>query len=419
MRVLADDCFAFDDANRIRHHEVLARIAERLSCVTATQTVSLDALAGRVLAADIVAPHPVPGHDNAAVDGYAFAHAELAQGRPLQLASRIAAGDQASGPILAGQCARIFTGAVMPDGTDTVAMQEECERNGDAVTIPIGLKPGANRRLAGEDVKEGDTVANAGKVLNAADIAAIASTGNANASVRTRLPIGILSTGNEVLAAGEPFRPNAVYDANKPMLMALADRAHTQVTDLGHCIDDAALLRETLEQAATQHALIITTGGASRGEEDHLFSVMTALGNAHVWQIAIKPGRPMMFGQIGDTVLVSLPGNPVAAMVCFLLYVRPMIARLIGANWTRPTGYAMPAGFAIDRKKPDRREFLRGWCETDPETGIQRAMRYPRDGSGLVSGLRAASGLIEIDEATTSVSIGEPVRYLPFSEMEL
>jgi len=416
---LIDDCFAFDDRNRMRHDAVLAAFDQRLTCVVGTQTVPLAKAHGRILASDMTALRDSPPVDNAAVDGWAFRHADYSKGKPLQQVARIAAGDPVLDTLSGGCCARIFTGASMPVSADTVAMQEDCTDDHGTIAIPPGLKPGANRRKAGEDVKTGDVLVAAGNVLRPADIAAAAASGIASLTTRKQLRIGLLSTGDAIIQPGQSAHTGQIYDANRPMLAALLEHPIIALRDLGHVRDDAARIRETIETASRDCELIVTSGGASRGEEDHLFSVMQELGKAHVWQIAVKPGRPMLFGQIGDSVLMALPGNPVAVMVCFLLYGWPVIARLTGANRPDPVGYRLPAGFSVPRKKPDRREFWRGWRETDPETGQTVLRKYSRDGSGLISGLRAAEGLIVIDEETTSVKEGDRLTFVPFSDYRL
>ncbi|MGB7433690.1 MAG: molybdopterin molybdotransferase MoeA, partial [Ahrensia sp.] len=302
---------------------------------------------------------------------------------------------------------------------DTVAMQEDCTTRGDTVTIPLGLKPGANRRRAGEDVRAQSVIVPALQCLRAADIAAIASAGIASVTVRQRLRIGLVSTGDEIVQPGAQTQAHQVYDANRPMLRALLDRPYAQIIDLGHCDDDPAALRTTLSEAAKDCDLIVTSGGASRGQEDHLFDALAQLGHAHVWQIAIKPGRPMLFGQFDNTVLMALPGNPVAAMVCCLLYGRAIVAHLCGAQWAEPLGYSLPSAFSIEKKKTDRREFLRSWRVVDPETGVVSVQKFSRDGSGLISGLQAAEGLTVLPETVASVEKGEAVRFIPFSDMEL
>ena len=401
---LDDDCFRHD-RDRLRHAEALALIADRLGPVVGDEAVPAGEADGRVLAADVVAPRPVPGQDNAAVDGFAYAHGD---GLVLRVTARLAAGD-AAGRIGAGEAARIFTGAPMPRGADTVAMQEDCALDGDALAVP-NLKPGANRRRAGEDVPEGAVVARAGTVLRPQDVAAIASTGAGEVAVRERLRVALLSTGSELIAPGAPYRAGGVYDSNRPMLRAILSRLGCAVTDLGALPDDRAAIERALRDAARSHHAVVTSGGASKGEEDHLLASLDALGRRHLWQLAVKPGRPMMMGQIGGTAVLGLPGNPVAAMVCALLYLRPALARLGGAVVPDPTRYALPAAFAI-RSKPDRREFLRGWVEGG------RAVKFGRDGSGLITGLTRARGLIEVPEATVRVEEGDPVAFIPFSEL--
>lgn len=421
MTVLRNDCFAFDDKHRMKHATVLATLAERLSQVVGDEPVPLSQAAGRILAQPCRAQRDTPATDNAAVDGYAFRHGcYRANDGALRQCATVKAGQQSVDlSVPEAGCVRIFTGAPMPPGLDTVAMQEDCTVHGDIVTIPPGLNPGANRRKAGEDVRAHSIIAPARQCLRATDVAAIAAAGIASLTVRQRLRIGIVSTGDEVVQPGAQAQAHQVFDANRPMLHALLDRPYAQIIDLGHCKDDPALLRKTLLEAAQKCDLIVTSGGASRGQEDHLFDALAHIGHAHVWQIAIKPGRPMLFGQFENTVLMALPGNPVAAMVCCLLYGRAIVAHLCGAQWAEPLGYNLPSAFSIEKKKTDRREFLRSWRVVDPETGVVSVQKFQRDGSGLISGLQAAEGLTVLPETVTSVEIGEAVRFIPFSDMEL
>lgn len=419
---LLDDCF-LHDKDRLRHDEALAILRERLTTVTGTEDVPLADAPGRVAAAPVTAPRPVPAADNSAVDGYAFAHADYeATGGFFPLSARVAAGHPSDEDLQVASAARIFTGANMPGRADTVAMQEDCEPHSqdgqDFVIVPPGLKAGANRRKAGEDLKAGETIVEAGTILRPQEIGAIASTGAGAASCFAPLKVAVMSTGDEILVAGEPFRTGGVYDANRPLLSALLATLPVEVTDLGILSDRADAVRATMTEAAQSHHVVLTTGGASRGEEDHVVATLGELGQRHMWQLAIKPGRPMTFGQIGDCVVLGLPGNPVAAFVCFVLYVRQALLALSGANWREPRRLILEADFEIDGKKPDRREFLRGLL-VDSETGIRRVARYPRDGSGLITSLREADGLVEIPEDVTAIARGEPVRFLPFSEVGL
>ncbi len=417
-RKLLDDCF-LHDKDRLTHAEALGILTSRLTPVVGTERVPLLEAAGRVLAETIIAPRNIPAHTNAAVDGYAFAYAGYDQenGSRFAVKGRAAAGHAFSQPIGAEEALRILTGAVMPDGADTVAMQEDVTVEGESVFVPGGLKRGANRRLAGEDVEAGSTLIEAGSRLRPQDIAALAATGLGDALSYKRLRIAIISTGDELLPAGSPFTEGRVYDANAPMLSALSIMAGQPATLLGILPDNAASVRASLADAAGRFDLVITSGGASRGEEDHIVKSLDALGSLKMWQLAIKPGRPMSFGQIGDCVFLGLPGNPVAVFVCFLLYAVPVLTLLGGGRWREPRRYPVTAAFALKRRKTGRREFLRGMLATG-EDGKLSVKPYPRDGSGLISSLRASDGLIEIGESAEAVNEGQAVSFIPYSEFE-
>lgn len=421
-RRLLDDCF-LHDKDRLKHAEALAILKQRIHPVCQRETVALEAANGRILAEAILAPRNVPLTDNAAVDGYAFRHDDLltAQGF-LPVSNRIAAGDTARLPLEANSAARIFTGAVMPEGADTVVMQEDCaltqSMDGGGVEIPIAIKPGANCRKAGEDLNAGATVVNSGNRLRAQELAAIASLGYGEIDVYAPLKVALVSTGDEILRPGAAIRPGQVYDSNFYLLNALLEPLPVTVDDLGVLADKPDQVQNVLVDICQQYDVVLTSGGASRGEEDHLITAIDALGSRHMWQLAIKPGRPMSFGQVNDCVIMALPGNPVAVMVCFLLYVYPMLLRMAGGAWSAPRRYAIPAAFEIVSKKPDRREFLRGSFEED-EQGNLRVRKFARDGSGLITGLREADGLIEIPEATTRVQTGDTVSFIPFTEFGL
>ncbi len=421
-RRLLDDCF-LHDKQRLKHAEALDILRTRIRPVTDAETVQLAEAAGRILAQTVTAPRDVPLNDNAAVDGYAFGHDYYeATGGFFPVEARITAGHPTDAPLLPGRAARIFTGGVMPEGADTIAMQEDCEdheQDGEAfVIIPPGLRKGANRRRAGEDLASGTVLLEAGTRLRPQDIAAIASVGLAEVFVSRRLRVALLSTGDEIVRPGAELQSGQVYDSNHYLLRALLDTVGVEITDLGVLNDDFGTIRTALERAAATHDVIMTTGGASRGEEDHLVTALDDLGSRHMWQLAIKPGRPMNFGQIGDCVQLGLPGNPVAVMVCFLLYARPTLLALAGAPWSEPVRFQVPADFEIATKKPDRREFLRDILTTDAE-GRLSVDKFSRDGSGLITGLREADGLIEIAEEVTGVEKGALVSFIPFSEMGL
>ena len=416
---LLDDCFAHDK-KRLRHAEALAILRERVRPVVGVERVALVESAGRILAAAAVAPRPVPAHTNSAVDGFSFAASDYdaAAGAQLVVEGRAAAGHPLAGRTEPGTSARIFTGAVVPEGHDTVVMQEDVRAGmidgRQVVSIPPGLKRGANVRKAGEDVKQGETVLGPGAVLRPQDLSALASLGFGAVDCFQRLKVAIVSTGDEVVRAGATLQAGQVHDANAPMLGPLIAGAGASATDLGVFPDDLQAMTQKLGEAARRFDVVITTGGASRGEEDYVVAALDALGKRHMWQLAIKPGRPMSFGQIGDTVVLGLPGNPVAVFVCFLLYVWPLLRRMGGAEWPVPRRYRLPAAFAFPNRKVGRREFWRGMLRETP-AGLA-VDKFARDGSGLISGLRAADGLIDIPEDVPEVKEGDLVSFIPFTE---
>ncbi len=415
---LLDDCF-LHDKDRLRHSEALALLQTRVTAIAGYAAVPLALANGRILAADVTARHPVPAHTNAAVDGYAFAAGPVRDaGAALTVEGRAAAGHPLSTPAAPGTAVRIFTGAVMPDGTDTVVMQEDVSLSGrdgaQRVDIPKGLKAGANVRKAGEDVKAGEPMFASGHVIRPQDLAALASVGYADVPCFEPISVAIVSSGDEVIRPGAPLRAGQVYDANAPMLMGLIQSAGAIPHDLGVLPDRREAIETALRDAASRYHVILTSGGASRGEEDHMVTALDALGKRHLWQLAIKPGRPMSFGQIGDCIVIGLPGNPVAVFVCFLMYVWPLLRRLGGAPWPEPRRLKLPAAFAFSGRKPGRREFWRGMLV---ETGTGLAIdKFKRDGSGLISGLRAADGLIDIPEDHGDVQPGDLLDVILFSE---
>ena len=387
-----------------------------------TETLDLVVALGRVLAAPVDAPHPVPNHTNAAVDGYAYAASDYdrAKGATLPVAGRSAAGTPFSEQVSRGAAVRILTGAVLPGGVDSVAMQEDCTLDAasggaQTVTLPAGLKPGANVRMAGEDVAAGHRLFDPGHIVRPQDLAALASVGQAKVACFERLKVAIVSTGDEVLRAGAGALPTGkVFDANAPMLAGLVGLAGARPTDLGIWPDNAQDVTRRLAEAARGYDVVITSGGASRGEEDHIAAALGQLGRRHFWQIGIKPGRPMMLGQIGKTLVIGLPGNPVAVFVCFLMYVYPLLRRLGGAPWHEPRRLMLPARFAFPDRKTGRREFWRGSI-IDTAQGLA-VDKFARDGSGLITSLRVANCLIDIPEDVPEVRQGQPVAVIPFSE---
>ena len=417
MTGLAKDCFAYG-GTRLAVAEALALLEARTAPVTGTESVPLRLACGRCLARPLTSPRDVPAFDNAAVDGYAFAASatSLAEGAVLRLLpGRAAAGHPYREPVPPGAALRVLTGAPMPPGTDSVALQEEVRLADGTVALPKGLRPGANRRRAGEDVRAGATLLADGTLLRPQEVGLAAALGQATFEVHAPLRVALLSSGDELIEPGAPYRDGAVFDANRHMLLGLLRSLPVAVTDLGIVRDDPALVRRAVGEAAAAHDVVLTSGGASRGDEDHVVRSVAALGRLDFWQIAIKPGRPLAFGRLGAAAFVGLPGNPVAAMVCFLLFARPVLLRLAGARWTLPPALEVPAGFALV-KKPGRSEYARAALRPGAD-GRMRVERMERDGSGILTSLVEADGLVELGPEIVRVAPGEPVRYLSFAAL--
>jgi molybdopterin molybdotransferase len=417
MAQLSDDCFAFGGA-LMRVEEALALLSGRLRPVTGTETVRLHDAAGRVLAADLVAPIDVPPFANSAVDGYAVRHADLAAegDTVLPVGGRVAAGGSLGRALGPREAIRIFTGAPLPEGADTVFMQEDVAPLVEgAVRLPVGLRRGANARAAGEDVVAGSVMLRAGRRLRPADVGLAASVGLTALAVRTPLRVAVFSTGDEIAEPGAPLGPGRLYDSNRFTLGALLRGLGCRVTDLGILPDRREAVAEALAAAAPRHDLIVTSGGVSTGEEDHVKAAVEAAGSLFLWRLAIKPGRPVAMGQVGGTAFVGLPGNPVAVMVTFAHIVRPLALHLAGAEASPPARFAVRAAFDY-RKKQGRREYVRVTLARG-EDGATEARKFPREGAGILSSLVESDGLVELGEDTRAVSSGETVAFLPFSEL--
>jgi len=416
MTQLANDCFAFG-GKLMTMHDALALLNERVTTVTPRETVALADANRRILAEDIISPIDVPPHANAAVDGYAFAYDELEPGAATRfvVSGRAAAGHPFAGRGREGEAVRVFTGAVLPEGCDTVAMQEDVRRDGDTIVVPPGLRLGSNRRKAGEDVKAGARVLRGGARLRPRDIALVAAIGRSQVPVYRRPRVALFSTGDEIREPGEDLAPGAIYDANRYLLRALLAELGCLVSDLGILPDKASAVRDGLAEAARAHDLIVTSGGVSTGEEDHVKAAVEALGALHFWRLAIKPGRPIALGTVGGAAFVGLPGNPVAVMVCFLRFARPIILRLNGASDLAPLMFRVRADFE-HRKKRDRREWLRAKLSLGPG-GETLARKFERQGSGLITSLTGSDGLVELGEEVTELARGTMVDFLPFGEV--
>ncbi len=415
MVQLSDDCFAHD-GKLLPTSEALALLAERLDCVTETQASPTAKALGHILRDDLHAKTSMPPNDNSAVDGYAVRHHELSKDGETRwpIAARITAGEAPPSDLPENVAVRIFTGAAMPAGFDSVFMQEDCRLDGDHVVLPQGLSQGANRRKFGEDFTEGALLLSAGQMLRPQDLGLAAAAGHATLTVSRPLRIALFSTGNELVEPGEALPVGAIHDSNRYTLMGLIRAMGCEATDLGILADNERVVRLALAQAAVEHDLIITSGGVSVGEEDHVKAAVEALGKLHAWRLAIKPGRPIALGQVSRVPFIGLPGNPVAVMVTFLLIARPAILRLMGAKGTEPRRYKVPAGFSF-RKKGGRREWLR--VRMAQENGAPHLELFEKQGSGILTSLVEADGLVELPEDLTEVESGAMVDYLPFNEV--
>jgi molybdopterin molybdotransferase len=390
-------------------------LARLVTPVDTTERVGvLDAL-GRVLARDLVSPISVPPHDNSAMDGYAFAGDQLQAGAlQLEVVGTALAGKAWHGNVRPGQCLKIMTGAIKPAGLDTVVPQEFTKVLPDGrVEIPAGLlQPGDNRRCKGEDLMEGQPALRAGERLGPAACGLVASLGIAQVEVFRRLRVAYFSTGDEILSLGEPPREGAVYDSNRYTVHGLLTRLGCEVIDLGVVRDEPALLEQAFRDAAARADAIITSGGVSVGEADFTKAMMKQLGDVAFWKIAMRPGRPMAVGRIANAVLFGLPGNPVAVMVTFLAFVRPALLRMMGARAQAPLYLKARSGEAM-RKKPGRTEYQRGTVVRAAD-GPLEVRTTGNQGSGVLSSMVQANGLVVLHHAQGNVAVGDEVDVMMF-----
>ena len=414
---LSDDCFAFGGPLMAIDHAV-AIIAARVTAVQDIEAVALAEADGRILAGDISAPLPLPPFTNSAVDGYAVASGDLPLDaeRAFPVTGRIQAGASAAESIRPGEAVRIFTGAPMPEGADTVFMQEDVRLEAEGkVVLPAGLRPGANVRPAGEDIPAGSAALAAGRRLRPQDVAVAAAFGLTRLEVRRRIRVAVFSTGNELVSPGASRAPAQLFDSNRFMLMAMLGRLGCAVSDLGILRDDRASLAQALRTAADAHDLILTTGGVSTGEEDHVKAGVESVGTLVLWRMAIKPGRPVAMGIIGGTPFIGLPGNPVASFVTFVHVVRPTVLALAGATPQPLVPLPVRAAFNY-RKKVARREYVRVSLRKAESGGLE-AVKFPREGAGLLSSLVDTDGLVELGEDVTRVEPGQLVGFLGYANL--
>lgn len=387
------------------------RIAALITPLADHESLPLVLADGRVLANAIVSPRDLPPFDNAAVDGYAVTNSDLCVGRTLPISGRVVAGAVIAAELAPGTTMRIFTGARLPLGADTVIMQEDVTVLDGQATLPAGPRPGANTRRRGEDIAKGATALIAGRRLRAQDLALAAALGIEVVRVARRPRVALFSTGDEIVERGDSAGATQRFDSNRIMLAALLAGAGAEVTDLGILPDDSAAIGAALAAAEPCHDLILTSGGVSVGDEDHVKAAVAAHGTLSLWRLAIKPGRPLAFGRVGAVPFVGLPGNPVAAFVTFARVLRPMLARLTGETY-RAESFPVIADFA-HRKRWGLREYVRVALQRDGAEPL-RAVKHGIEGAAILTSLTGTDGLVEIAEDVVAVSPGDIVAFLPY-----
>ena len=395
--------------------EARGYLLERARAIEDNEQVAVEDALGRIVAADVTAPIDVPGHANSAMDGYAVRAADIPDDgeATLRVTQRITAG-QVGSAIAAGEAARIFTGAPIPEGADAIAIQEDCRREGELVMVPGPLAIGTFVRSRGNDIRSGALVLAAGTRIRPQEMGVAASVGIDRIEVRRRPRVAMVSSGDELRRPGEPLGPGQIYNSNRFTLLGLLRRLGCDVVDLGLVADTFEATRDALLRGAERADVLITTGGVSVGEEDHVRCALEAVGELEMWKVRVKPGKPIIYGRIGACDLLGLPGNPVSALVTFCLFVRPFILRRLGAFRVIPVPVPVTARFEWPRPG-GRREFARARLALD-EHGEAGVEIHTRQGSDVLSATAWATGLVEIAEGT-AVAPGDRVRYWSFGDL--
>ena len=403
-----------DGSNLHPVDEVIEHLLSRAPRPPKVEQVALADALGRVLAEDLLAPSDVPAWDNSAMDGYALRARDLPiEGGFLPLAGRIAAGDSGLPPLAPGQAVRFFPAAPFPPGADTVVAQEDCRVEGSGVWLPAA-KQGAHVRQRGEELTNGSLLLSAGQRLRPQEIGLLASMGSAQVAVYRPLGVGLLSSGDELREPGEVLQPGQIYNANRFTLGAVLRSLGMQVHDYEVMADDLAASRDALSLAASEWDMLLTSGGVSVGEEDHLKQAIRELGELHLWRLAIQPGKPLAFGEVGGKPWLGLPGNPAAALITALIVARPFLLRAQGRVEVLPKALPLPAASSWTQPRP-RRQYLRARLQADASGQLQVHL-HPRQGSAMLSSACWSDGLAVIEIGQT-LQAGEAVSYLSFAEL--
>ena len=410
-------CMDDFDPNSLAVDTAMARILAVLQPVTGSESVPIRTALGRVLFADVLSNINVPGGTNSAMDGYAVNGESLPTSgtRELTVIGTSWAGKPFTGKVIPGQAVRIMTGGILPDGTDTVIIQERVKREGDRVHIGTDARRGDNVRQAGEDIAVGSRVLQAGSRLTPADIGLLASLGMGSIEVRRRLRVAFFSTGDELRSIGEELRPGDVYDSNRYTLHGMLTRLGAEFTDLGVVRDERSALEAAFVQAAVSADVIITSGGVSVGDADFVKEILLKTGQVEFWKVAMKPGRPLAFGRVENAWFFGLPGNPVSVMVTFYQFVQPALRRLMGENQHAALRIKVPCVSQL-KKRPGRVEFQRGILERNPD-GEMVVRKTGAQGSGILSSMANANCFIILPMESTGVEPGEVVEVEPFFGM--
>ncbi len=417
MSTVFDSCFD-TPGKMMPWPDARKRLNETLKPLTGHTRLPLRQSIGKILSEDLIAQHNIPPHNNSAMDGYAVRFEDLkpdAETR-LPVSARIAAGHPLERDAQPGEALRIFTGAPVPDGMDTIVMQENTREEDGHVIFPPGCvaKKGMNFRKKGEDIKTGDVVLKQGHKLRAQDIGVAASLGCAELNVYRPLKVAVFSTGDEIMEAGHPLRPGCVYDINRYTVISMLENMGCEVSDLGILPDDLETITAALKTAAGEHDVLFTSGGVSLGEEDHVKGAINRLGSVDFWRIAIKPGRPIALGQAGDTPFIGLPGNPVATLVTFMTIARPMIKAFSGCSNRDAVRYKIPAAFEMNHKG-GRYEWQRAYLKNTPYGPVVEL--FHTTGSGIMTSMVKTDGLVEIPDHAHRIEPGDLVDFIPYNEV--